>query len=142
MSKKIFLFFIGITLGISLIGCGESKKVETPGTGKIDSGELYNLIKSVYEDAIVSYSQDKETSTNILDIRVNVKNSSPSEELQSFNKICDDISKTLNNVTYYSGIIFTMQVDNEDKACLRSYSSVNGEFKLVENYIEDEEYKR
>lgn len=139
MGKKFFRFFIGITLSIILIGCTNKENSNESTTGNINKGELHDIIKSVYGDCSISYNIDN--NINILDIKINVPKSTKEEELSIFNNACDSIATKLNDITYYSGIIFTLQVDGNNKAYIKSYSSNNGKFELENTYIEDNEYK-
>ena len=140
MGKKLFKFFICLTIAFTLIGCTAKDDLNNTNTGSLTEGELHDIIKSIYKDCTISYTT--ENSIKILDIKVNVPKSSRAEELEAFTNACDLISNKLEDITYYSGIMYTLQVDGEDKACIRSYTSDDGKFKLESTYIEDDEYKQ
>ena len=139
MRKKLFIFFICITLSITLISCTSKENPTTSTNGNITEGELYNIIKSTYNDCSISYNTNN--NIKVLDIKINIPKSTKEEELNTFNKACDSIATNLNDITYYSGIIFTLQIDGNNKAYIKSYSSNKGKFELENTYIDDINYK-
>ncbi len=127
MGKKLFKFFICLTIAFTLIGCTAKDDLNNTNTGSLTEGELHDIIKSIYKDCTISYTT--ENSIKILDIKINVPKSSRTEELETFTNACDLISNKLDDITYYSGIMYTLQVNGEDKACIRSYASDDGILK-------------